>query len=126
MPLNSDSVIKLVDVICEGYIEGLEDGKDSIFLDDTSAAELDSEDFDYTFKRGARTQARLPDFAKNRVKNIINVGQEIGQNYSEDLNSQNEVSSRNYGKGQLIRQITDVEADSFKCVFTKDLLRNPE
>ena len=118
MPLNSDSVIKLVDVICEGYIEGLEDGKDSRFLDDTSSAELDSEDFDYTFKRGARTQARLPDFAKNRVKNIINVGQEIGQNYSEDLNSQNEVSSRNYGKGQLIRQITDVEADSFKCVFT--------
>ena len=35
MPLNSTSVIKVVDLLCEGQIEGIVGGKKGIFLNET-------------------------------------------------------------------------------------------
>ena len=42
----------------------------------------------------------------------------VGQNYSETLNANNEVTARDYGAGTVIRQITDPEVDSVQLLFT--------
>ena len=36
MALNSSSVINFIDLLCEGPIEGLVDGKEGVFLDETA------------------------------------------------------------------------------------------
>ena len=35
MGLNSESVIKIVDLLCEGPIDGIEGGRKGVFLDET-------------------------------------------------------------------------------------------
>ena len=39
MALNSSSVIKIIDLLCEGPIQGLVNGKQGIFLNDTPVAD---------------------------------------------------------------------------------------
>jgi hypothetical protein len=122
MALNSTSVIKIVDLICEGPIQGLVGGTNGIYLDETpilvnGVANFPQEDVGASFRPGGATQDYLPQQNAN-PGNIIDIGQEIGQNYTEDLNESNQVIARDYGPGRIIRQISDVEVDSFRCLFT--------
>tara|TARA_R110000851_G_scaffold248438_2_gene400944 strand:- start:1250 stop:4684 length:3435 start_codon:yes stop_codon:yes gene_type:complete len=122
MALNSSSVINFIDLLCEGPIQGLVDGKEGIFLEETAIVSqgvrnFSSLDVSHSFRSGGRTQNQLPQ-ADSGPSTINDINLEIGQNYSETLNSKNEVVGRDYGSGALTRQVTDTEADSIEILFT--------
>ncbi len=122
MALNSTSTIKIVDLLCEGPIEGIVGKERGVFIDETPIKTGNSSNFpvgdiSYDFRPGGRTQGRLGQ-ASGETSTITDVNTEIGSNYSEVLNADNEVKKRDYGQGQLIRQITDEEADFVQLLFT--------
>jgi predicted phage tail protein len=122
MALNSTSVIKIVDLLCEGPIAGVVNSNQGVFLDETpiqtgGSRNFPAEDVSYDLQYGGRTQGFLPQ-AGSTASTISNVGTQVGENYSETLNANNEVTARDYGSGQLIRQITDLEADAFSVLFS--------
>ena len=122
MALNSTSVIKIVDLLCEGPIAGIVGGNEGVFLDETpiqtgGSRNFPAQDVSYSLKLGGKTQGFLPQ-AGSTASTVTNVGLEIGENYNETLNANNEVTARHYGPGSLVRQITDLEADSFSLLFS--------
>jgi len=122
MALNSTSTIKIVDLLCEGPIAGIVGGNQGVYFDETpiqtgSTRNFPSQDVDYDFRNGGRTQTFLPQ-AGQAASTVTNIATQIGENYKETLNADNEVIARDYGAGQLIRQITDLEADSFQILFS--------
>jgi predicted phage tail protein len=122
MALNSTSSVRLVDLLCEGPIEGFQAINENVFLDETPLFTGDSPNFPtddvaVDFRLGGRRQERLPQ-AGTATTTITGVAVEVGQNYSETLNENNEVTARDYGSGQVIRQITDPEVQSVQLLFT--------
>lgn len=122
MPLNSTSVIKIVDLLCEGPILAIENGQEGIFLDETPMRNGDFYNFgkqnvSAEFVNGGKTQSRLTQF-EDGVSNIVSVNAEIGENYREDTNEFNEVVARHYGQGRDVRTITDLEVKEFQLLFT--------
>ena len=124
MALNSTSVIKLVDLLCEGPIEGIVNGKKSIFLNETPVADnkgnlnFPKSDVSFDQKFGTRNQSSLAGFKKSN-SSIIDISQEIGENYSENLsNAGTRKGLAKYGGGNHIFQITDEDTDSFQLLFT--------
>ena len=122
MALNSTSTIKIVDLLCEGPISGIVGGNQGVYFDETpiqtgSTRNFPSQDVDYDFRNGGRTQTFLPQ-AGQAASTVTSIATQIGENYKETLNADNEVIARDYGQGQLIRQITDLEADSFQILFS--------
>jgi len=122
MALNSTSVIKFVDLLCEGPISGLVGAEQGVFLEETpikggNTRNFSNEDVSYDFKPGGRTQTQLPQ-GKDRQSTIIDINQEVGQRYSETINDNNEVTDRDYGSGSIVRAISDVEVEDFQLLFT--------
>ncbi len=122
MALNSTSVIRIVDLLCEGPIAGLVGAENGIYLDETpiktgGSRNFSSADVTYDFRPGGRTQSQVAQ-GRNGTSTVTDVGVEIGENYSETLNANNEVVARDYGSGQLIRQITDTDIDSFELLLS--------
>ena len=121
MALNSTTNLHIVDLIGEGPIEGLvTENRRSIFLDETRAPNKNKGTYDFELRKGTpkqRTFSRRTTF-KNNVTNLIAVGTQVGENYSEieDLNSQ--VKKRKYGEGSVVRSVTDTEVDSIKLIFS--------
>ena len=123
MALNSTSTIKVIDLLCEGEIEGIVGGKRGIFLDETpvmtgNVTNYSDEHFTYDFRTGTKNQSQLKDYQKGGASNLINVSEEIGSNYNETKNTQNKVTARNYGGGKTLKQITDEETTSVEFLFT--------
>mgnify|MGYP003148407802 FL=1 len=122
MALNSTSSVRLVDLLCEGPIQGFDDLNQQIFLDETplftgNAANFPTEDVDVDYRLGGRRQTRLLQ-AGNATTTITGVAVQVGENYSETVNDGDEVTARDYGSGTVIRQITDSEVDSVQLLFT--------
>ncbi len=122
MALNSTSTIKILDLLCEGPIDGIEGAEAGVYLDETplvtgGTRNYPKEDVDYEYREGTATQD-APSTAPGVTSTITDVNTQIGANYSEDLNANNEVINRKYGEGQLIRQITDTDVNSFRILFT--------
>lgn len=122
MALNSTSVIKIVDLLCEGPIAGIVGAEEGVYLDETpirtgSSRNFDSADVWYDFRTGGRTQSQLEQ-GSNGTSTISNINTEIGENYSETLNENNQVVARDYGSGQLVRRITDTEVESFELLLS--------
>jgi len=122
MPLNSSSVIKLVDLLCEGPIGGLSKGQEGIFLNETAVRNGDFYNFGNKnvgaeLVTGTETQQRLTQF-NDGVSNIVSVNAEVGENYREDTDLNNAVIKRHYGQGRDVRSITDVEVREFQLLFT--------
>ena len=124
MGLNSESVIKIVDLLCEGPIDGIEGNRKGIFLDESPLQAKTGQNFvrkshcSYELRQGGRTQNYLPQ-AKGKTSNVINVNKEVGHGYEEILNSSGTlVKRRDYGAGHQIVQITDTDVDSVDLVFT--------
>ena len=122
MALNSTSVIRVVDLLCEGPIAGLVGCDEGIFLEETAirtGAERNfaPEDVSYDFKPGGRTQSQLEQ-GKDGTSTVNDVNVEIGKNYSETLSDENKVIARDYGAGQVTRQITDTDVESFELLFS--------
>ena len=123
MALNSVTTIKVLDLLCEGPIGGVINGLQGTFLNETA---IQNSDGTYNFKPediatasyvGAARQGTTYWF-NDGVSQITDVNQEIGENYSEDLNSNNEVVNRKYGGGTVTRQITDPTVDNVELLFT--------
>ena len=122
MALNSTSVIKFVDLLCEGPIAGLVGTEEGVFLEETpirtgGSRNFLAEDVSYDFKPGGRTQSELIQ-GKNGTSTVTNINTEIGENYSETLNANNQVVARDYGSGQIIRQITDTDVEAFELLLS--------
>ena len=122
MALNSTSVIKIVDLLCEGPIAGIVGGNKGVYLDETpiqtgKSRNFPSRDVSYDFRNGGRNQSFLPQ-AGATSSTVTNINVQIGENYTETLNANDEVTARDYGAGQLIRQITDLDADAFQLLFS--------
>ena len=122
MALNSTSIVRLIDLLCEGPIEGFDDLNQQIFLDETplftgNDANFPTEDVDVDFRLGGRRQTRLLQ-ARNATTTITGVAVQVGENYSETVNDSDEVTARDYGSGTVIRQIADSEVDSVQLLFT--------
>ena len=123
MALNSTSTIKIIDLLCEGEIEGIVNGKRGIFLDETpvktgNVNNYSSEHFTYDFRTGTKNQSQLSDYQQGGASNLTNFSEEIGSNYSETKNAQNKVTARNYGAGKTLKQITDEQTTSVEFLFT--------
>lgn len=122
MSLNSTSVIEFIDLLCEGPIEGLIGEKQGIFLEETpiksgNKLNFKNDDVTYDFKPGGKTQDAL-DQGKKGASTITDVATEVGENYSETLDNNNEVIARDYGKGSVTRQVTDTDVESVQLLFT--------
>ena len=124
MGLNSNSVIKIVDLLCEGPIDGIEGNRAGVFLDETALESstgqqfVSKDDVSHSFRPGGREQSYLPQ-AKGKTSNVVNVGKEVGSSYEEFLNSEGtRVKKRDYGAGQEVFQITDTDVDSIDLIFT--------
>ena len=123
MALNSVTTIKVLDLLCEGPIGGVVDGLQGTYLNETP---IQNSDGTYNFKPedissasyvGAARQGKTYWF-NDGTSQIVEVNQEIGENYSEDLNSNNEVINRKYGSGSVTRQVTDPTVDNVELLFT--------
>ena len=124
MALNSKTNLKLIDAICEGPIEGFVHHRKSIFLNETEVT------FDQLQQRavfvdktdGTQDQSnfRSRTVFSDAQTTIVPVGEQVGKNYSEELTQSNLVkkNGRNYGAGQVVRDITDSEVDFVKLIFT--------
>jgi hypothetical protein len=124
MGLNSTGVIKILDLLCEGPIEGIVGGKKGVYLDESPLeAEdgtnlVDDDEINYSLNVGGKHQAYLPQ-AKAKTSNIVNVGKEIGKEYEEILDeSGTNVKARNYGAGERTVKITDTDVDDIDLIFT--------
>ena len=123
MALNSTSTIKIIDLLCEGEIEAIVGGKKGIFLDETpvqtgNVNNYSDEHFSFDFRTGTKNQSQLSDYQKGGASNLTNFSEEIGSNYSETKNAKNLVTSRNYGSGKTVKQITDEQTTSVEFLFT--------
>ena len=123
MALNSTSTIKVIDLLCEGEIEGIVGAKKGIFLDETpvqtaNTLNVSNKHFTYELRYGTKNQPQLSDYQKGGASNLTNFSEEIGSNYSETKNAQNKVTARDYGGGKTLKQITDDDTTSVEFLFT--------
>ncbi len=124
MALNSKTNLKLIDAICEGPIEGFVHHRKSIFLNETEVSFEQFKQGGVYVKgvRGVREQGDLTQGTSfyDAQTTLEDVNQQIGSSYSEELTEQDLVveGSRDYGEGQVIRDITDPEIDFVKLIFT--------
>ena len=122
MALNSTSTIKLIELLCEGPIEGFVDRNKNIYLDETPLEDNDDNlnftegSFSVDFVNGTPNQPRLEPRPSDRrarwnqtrsISVVTDINKEIGSNYDETYNTNNEVSSRDYGYGEVVHQITN-------------------
>nr|BAR25060.1 phage-related protein tail component-like protein [uncultured Mediterranean phage uvMED] len=115
MSLNSKTTIKVIDLICEGPIEGIQ-GRKGVFLNETPAGDKKVQKEDFERRDGFRNQKRFE--GETSIVTPQVVGLQVGDNYSETLNASNEVTDRDYGPGSVIQTVTDLEADSVELIFT--------
>ena len=127
MALNSKTTLKIIDALCEGPIEGLVlagRSKKSVFLNETivTGRQYSTETVKILTKEGTGTQGTFDEGStfKDQQTTIIDVNQQIGSNYSEQLNSEGTLreGKPNYGSGQVTRAITDVDVDFVELIFT--------
>ena len=136
MALNSRTNVKIIDAICEGPIDGLAEKNKSVFLNETQITRKQLEDREdgvppliiYSERNGTRGQSQFEETTLNGgdtttslnevTTTIIPVNEQVGRNFSEEVNESNKVISRDYGAGNVLRAITDSEAAFVQLVFT--------
>tara|TARA_R100000734_G_C3319148_1_gene114415 strand:- start:3795 stop:6227 length:2433 start_codon:yes stop_codon:yes gene_type:complete len=142
MTLRSESTITILDLLCEGPIEGLaiptKNNKttESILFNDNpvkivgTVNDIENQDDSSIFfdlKLGTAKQKDLKGaFKTAKNTEIITIDKEIGSNYIEDINEvKNTVKKRNYGGGTFIQKISDAEIpkdddtpNSIEIIFT--------
>ena len=142
MVLKSTSIVRVVDVLCEGPIQELVGWKKGVYLNETPVEDSSSSpenrkynfietiekpgedpkeaNIDLHFREGGRTQKEIQFLNQNEIdsQTVVAVSKEIGENYSETTDENNEVIDRNYGGGQVIQALTDQYIDNIKLTFT--------
>lgn len=124
MSLNSTSVIKIIEILAEGPIEGVIGASKGIYLDETpieasdGTSNYENDMVSWDFRLGGASQSKLTDFATGGSSVVTEVNTEIGSNYNETYDNEGKVTSRTYGGGQIVQTITDLDIESFEIVFT--------
>ena len=127
MALNSKTTLKIIDALCEGPIEGLVlagKSKKSVFLNETivTGKQYVEQSVKILTKDGTATQGPFNEGStfKDQQTTVIDVNQEIGSSYSEELTEDgtNKVKKRDYGAGQVTRAISQTDIDFVELVFT--------
>ena len=128
MTLRSESSIHILDLLCEGTIEGWgpDDSlmKKGTFLNETPVMDSDGTlNFDSVqveLKHGTYDQD-TPEHGST-VSTQTSVGVEVGENYSEQINENGFIrkggAARSYGGGSVSRTITNTNTDKFSCLFS--------
>ena len=115
MGLNSKTTLKIIDALCEGPIEGLVKARRSVFLNETliTGTQFVDKTVQYSTKPGVRSQRTFNAGStfQDRQTTIVNINEQIGSSYSEQLNAEGTLrkGDPDYGTGQITRTITDVE-----------------
>ena len=126
MGLNSTSVIRILDLLCEGPIQGIERARAGVFLNETPLDTIEDTKVSYQFRAGAREQLTLS-HAINSASTVTAVNKEVGKNYEENYEEvldnfgnveSKKVKSRDYGAGKVTVRVTDTEVDSIDLTFT--------
>ena len=120
MALNSESSINLIDLLCEGPIDGIVGGRKGVFLDETPANQKGVSSSDFAVRKGTASQTpiALSDKFADSNTTIIPVDTQVGENYSEEVDRNNEVVKAKFGNGSVFQTIADTEADYFRLLFT--------
>ena len=126
MALNSKTTLKIIDALCEGPIEGLAKERKSVFLNETQITNKQFVDktVQYQTKEGTGSQGTFEEGStfEDQQTTIVNVNREIGSSYSEELTEDGtdrvKRGGRNYGEGQVVQAITDVDVDFVELIFT--------
>lgn len=131
MSLSSVTSIQLLDLLCEGPIQGVVGGLKGIYFDETPVKSTDGKfnfDKDHigikrrsgaTVVGGSEGDSQFEYFSNTEGDStVISVNTEIGSNYDEETNARNEVTKRNYGQGTVIRKISDTEVTGVELLFT--------
>ena len=130
MALKSKTTLKIIDVLCEGPIEGLVENEGleqkGVFLNETAVTpeQLKGRDPTVKFltKEGTGTHGTFEEGStfEDQQTTIIDVNQEIGSSYSEELAEEGTatVAKRNYGAGQVVQAIPQTDIDFVELVFT--------
>lgn len=126
MALNSKTNLKIIDAICEGPIDGLAEQNESVLLNETlvtrrqvTERENNPPSVSYTSRNGTAVQPGFDETSllSDVTTTIVPVNEEVGKSFSEEINDKNLVVSRDYGKGTVIRAITDTETAFVQLVF---------
>ena len=126
MALNSKTNLKIIDAICEGPIDGLAAKNKSVLLNETVVTRKQLSErknnpplVSYTSRDGAANQPGFDETSllSDVTTTIIPINEEVGKSYSEKVDDKNRVVSRDYGKGTVIRAVTDAEATFVQLVF---------
>lgn len=115
MALNSKTTLKIIDLIGEGPIEGIQ-GRQGVYLNETSLVDKSVQRSDFEQRKGALKQERLSD--SKTTPTLQNVGEDVGKSYEETTNAKGLVDTKDYGAGRVIQTVTDLEADFVQLVFS--------
>ncbi len=127
MALNSKTNLQIIDAICEGPIDGFAKVDSSVVLNETvvtrrqlSERKNNPPRVVYSLKRGTGRQGSFKETSllSDVTTTIEPVGEQVGKNYSEKVNANNLVTERDYGRGSVVKTITDPEVDFVQLVFT--------
>ncbi len=109
--LKSEQFVNLLEVLCEGEIEGLDDGAKSIFIDDTPVQNSDGsvnfDNFTGTFANGTQAQPHIPN-PSGGIQNERAVNVEVTKTAS------------------VTRSITDSDIDRVRVTITVPSLQAVE
>ena len=131
MSLSSVTSIQLLDLLCEGPIQGVVGGLKGVYFDETPVRNADGTfnfDKDHiglnrrngaTVVGGSEGDSEFEYFDDATGEStVVSINTEIGSSYDEETNARNEVTKRSYGQGTVIRKITDTEVTGIELVFT--------
>ena len=120
MTLRSTSTIRVLDLLCEGPIEGfaeaIDDGKQkSILLNENPAtvqgSKFEKGQVEVMQRFGTPGQTLGDEFLETKNTEVVTINEEIGENYKEDLTVQNTVSKKHYGRGNIVKKIETIPTD---------------
>ena len=121
MTLRSTSTIRVLDLLCEGPIEGFaeaitDDGKQESILLNENAATVQGSKFEkgqveVMQRFGTPGQTLGDEFLETKNTEVVTINEEIGENYREDLTVQNTVAKKHYGRGNIVKKIQTTATD---------------
>nr|BAR22985.1 phage tail protein [uncultured Mediterranean phage uvMED]BAR23021.1 phage tail protein [uncultured Mediterranean phage uvMED]BAR23122.1 phage tail protein [uncultured Mediterranean phage uvMED]BAR23275.1 phage tail protein [uncultured Mediterranean phage uvMED] len=119
MALNSKTTLKIIDLIGEGPIKGIQ-GREGVYLNETSSVDKGVQRSDFERRKGQLKQERLSDSKTTSILQNVgkSAGENVGKSYSETTNEEGDVDKKDYGAGQVIATVTDLEAEFVQLVFS--------
>ena len=108
MSLNSKTTVKIIDLIGEGPIEGVQ-GRSGVFLDEVTSIDKEVVAEDFEQKKGGLKQDKFEE--SNTIPVPQEVNEQVGKNYNETI-VDGEVTEKDYGEGYVIKRVENLTQDA--------------